>query len=112
MIHNTNPTTERRNIMTSELIIIINTILNELKNGRQFMNILLRAPLAKAIMKKWPDRTEHLYYAAPETCQSALLPYGVKFIKILHKGRTRYVLGTYAWDRSDGRNLMLDLLDI
>jgi hypothetical protein len=112
MIHNTNPTTERRNNMTTKLIIIINTILNQLKGGKQFMNVLLPNLLANVIMKKWPDRTDHLYYAAPETCQSALLPYGVSFIKILHKGRTRYVLGTYAWDRSDGRNLMLDLLDI
>ena len=98
--------------MTTELFVIISTILNELKNGQQFMNVLLRAPLARAIMKRWPDRVDHLTYAAPETCQSALLPYGVKFIKILHKGRTRYLLGTYAWDRSDGRALMLDLLDI
>jgi len=99
--------------MTTELITIIMTILNELKNGRQFMRILLRAPLAKAIMKRWPEDVAHLEYAAPETCQSALImPYGVKFIKILHKGRTRYVLGTYAWDCSDGRALMLDLLDI
>jgi hypothetical protein len=98
--------------MTTELFVIIATILNKLKGGSQGMNVFAPAPLARAIMKKWPENTYHLEFAAPETCQAALLPYGVKFYKILHKSKTRYVIGTYAADRQDGRNLMLDLLDV